>query len=497
MKILFVASECSPLVKVGGLADVIGSLSKEMKRMGQDIRIVIPFYKPLKEKKLDPLHKMGSVEINIGGKREQVAIFQTVLTGVFPLENNPIKIPVYLLENKTYISGGGIYLDASEFSSIARFLCFSQAVIKLLEEMNWQPDIIHVHDWQTGIISLLIKLKQLSIKTIFTIHNLLIQGQWNYETVLAFLGLVGDEAPSLGEKASGMYGDDFNMMQQAILNADIITTVSPSYAKEIKTKKYYARGLEKTIAKRVQDIHGVLNGIGIYIFNPETDQYIQKQYSVKHIGDKTINKLYLQKKAGFTQNKSIPLLGVISRLDVQKGVGLLSLAVDKMVEMGCQIIFLGTGQEKYESMLKQCAQKYPKNVAAYIRFDVKLAQQIYAGADIFLMPSRFEPCGLSQLIAMRYGTIPIVRATGGLIDTVKNITIERGLFGRIKSIKGTGFSFDVFDIKKFLSTLTRALNIYSQKKLWRQLQINAMNTDFSWRRSAQKYIQLYEKLIQI
>ncbi|MDA2935827.1 glycogen synthase [Patescibacteria group bacterium AH-259-L05] len=487
MKILFVASELNPLIKVGGLADVVGSLAKEIKQFGHDIRIILPFYQSLKEKSLDPLKKIADINIKIEGSDEPVLVYQTILD----------HIPLYLIKNDSYITNGDIYLEVSEFSSIARFLFFSQAAVELLGEIDWQPDIIHVHDWQTGIIPLLIKIKGFPIKTVFTIHNLLIQGQWNYKQSLDFLGLTGDEISSLKQTKQGLYGKDLNIVQQALLNADVITTVSPQYAKEIKTDSSYARGLDTEIVKRADDIYGILNGIDTYAFNPKSDPYIPKQYSIKTLDDKGENKLYLQKKAGFKQDKNIPLLGMVTRLDIQKGIDFLASAVDDMVDMECQIVFLGTGQEKYENMLKQCAQKYPKNVAAYIRFDVKLAQQIYAGVDIFLMPSRFEPCGLSQMISMRYGTIPIVRATGGLIDSVENITIKQGLFGKIKSIKGTGFWFDALDKEEFVTTLKRVLHIYSQKKLWRQIQINAMNTDFSWRKSAQKYIKLYKKLFQI
>lgn len=483
MKILFVASELNPLIKVGGLADVVGSLVKEIKQFGHDVRIILPFYQSLKEKDLNPLEKIADISIKVQGGDERAAIYQSVFGN----------IPLYLVKNDLYISNGDIYLDADKFSSIERFLFFSQAAAELFKTIDWQPDIVHVHDWQTGLIPLLIKIKQLHIKTVFTIHNLLIQGQWNYNTVLEFLGFNGNEFPSLGENVDGMYGKDFNIVQQAILNADKITTVSPEYAKEIKTEKLYSRGLEKEISKRAKDIHGIINGIDIQAFNPETDSYIKSKYSIKILHKKIENKLYLQKKAGISQDKNIPLIGMVTRLDIQKGIDFIASAVDKIVKLGCQIIFLGTGQEKYENMLRQCAKKYPNQVATYIRFDTKLAQQIYAGADMFLMPSRFEPCGLSQMISMRYGTIPIVRATGGLIDTVKNVTVKKGLFGRAE---GTGFSFDVFDKKKFIATLKRALGIYSKKKLWRQIQINAMKQDFSWEKSAKKYIALYKQLLK-
>lgn len=506
MKILFAASEFSQLIKVGGLADVVGSLAKEIKQAGHDIRVILPFYQSLKEKKLDPLNprqvspkfgrvkKIAQTNVTIGKNNEEVAVYQTTFVQK-SLSGKSASLPIYLIENNTYISNGDIYLDAGEFSSVARFLFFSQTVGEWIKIHDWRPDIIHVHDWQTGLIPLFIKIKQLSIKTVFTIHNLLIQGQWNYETVLAFLGLRGDEAPSLSKKVSGIYGDDFNIVQQAILNADIITTVSPQYSKEITTDESCARGLYAEIAQRANDIYGIVNSIDISLFNPKTDPHINTNYSIKTLDKKTDNKLYLQKITGLNQDKNTPVFGMVTRLDIQKGIDFIASLVNEIVKTGCQIVFLGTGQKKYEDMLIHCSQKYPKNVATYIRFDEKLAQQIYAGADIFLMPSRFEPCGLSQMISMRYGTIPLVRATGGLVDTVKNVKIRQGLLILRKGVQGTGFSFRVFDKKEFIATLKRVLHIYSQKKLWRQIQINAMRTDFSWKRSAKKYIELYRRII--
>ncbi|MCH7759650.1 glycogen synthase, partial [Patescibacteria group bacterium] len=437
-------------------------------------------------KKLVSLKNLGSFKVKIDQNIETVNIFKTELDG---------KIPVYLLEHEKYLSQGKVYLDSNDFASIARFLFFSVSVLKIFKVINWQPDIIHAHDWQTGLIPVLAKLEKFDFKTLFTIHNLLIQGSWNYKRVLKFLGLKGDETPTLKEKISGAYGDDFNIMQQAILNADLITTVSPSYAQEIKTKDYYARGLQTIIKKRKNDIHGVLNGIDVNIFNPETDSLIKKHYSIKSLENKTVNKLALQKKIGFKQEANIPLLGLVSRLDIQKGIDLISQTVDQIVSLGCQIVFLGTGVKKYEEMLVQASQKYPDQVVTYLEFDPKLAQQIYAGVDIFLMPSRFEPCGLSQLIAMRYGTIPIVRATGGLKDTVENFKIKKGLFGFKQKIKGTGFTFDQFNHQAFIKTIKKALEIYANKKFWRQLQINAMGQDFSWQQSAKKYLKLYKQLI--
>ena len=498
MKILFVASEVNPILKVGGIADVISSLAKEIKKAGHDVRIAIPFYQTLKEKEIKFLQKISCLNIKIGQSQEKVSIFQTVLSNT-SLKDKYTQIPIYLFENNRFLSKNGVYLDSQKFLYLTRFLFFSQAVLEIFKPLKWTPDVIHCHDWQAGLVALFLKLKNkdkgLKIKVLFTIHNLLIQGRWNHYQVLEFLGLKGDEVPSLLEKMPGLYGDDFNVLQQAILNADLISVVSPNYAKEIKTKTYYARGLQKVIQKRKKDIIGILNGIDIDFFNPETDQYIKEQYSIKKLELKAVDKLDLQKEVGLKQDPSAPLLAMISRLDIQKGVDLVCQAADKIIEQGAQLVFLAKGQEKYETMLKRMAQKHPDQVGACIKFDSKLAQKIYAGADIFLMPSRFEPCGLSQLIAMRYGTIPVVRSTGGLYDTVENVKLSKTFFGFKKQVQGTGFTFQEFSLSEFLAAIDRATKIYQDKEVWKKIQINAMKQNFSWQRSAQKYLDLYKKLI--
>ncbi|MDD4996189.1 MAG: glycogen/starch synthase [Patescibacteria group bacterium] len=504
MKILFVASEVNPIIKVGGIADVVGSLSKEIKKFGQDVRIVIPFYRILRGRKF---LKKALFKIQIDGKGETVEVFQTFL----PRIGGRSKISVYLIKNSHYLIEKGVYLDTRKFLHLSRFLFFSKAVTEMFPAINWTPEIIHCHDWHAGAIPLFLKVNQnqihltgrgklilnkedlkiKKIKTLFTIHNLLTQGYWNHSRVIEFLGLKGDEAPSLFEKSSGPYGDNFNVVQQAILNADLINAVSPTYAKEIKTNSYYARGLDQTIKKRKKDIFGILNGIEIKLFNPSTDKYIKKNYSLKTINLKEINKTELQKEAGLEKNLKIPLLAVISRLDVQKGIDLIYKSANQILKKGAQIVFLGQGDKKYEEALLKIARNYPGRMSVYIKFDAELAQRIYAGADIFLMPSRFEPCGLVQLIAMRYGTIPVVRETGGLKDTVEKAKVTKG-----KIVRGTGFVFKKYSSQAFLNSINQALSFYKQPNIWRQLQKNAMKRDFSWKKSAGEYLKIYKKLLK-
>ncbi len=493
MKILFAASEANPILKVGGIADVVGSLGKEIKNSGHDLRIIIPFYQTLKNR--TDLNKISSFTIRMGGNWETVEIFQTLLPGHIETAN----IPVYLLKNDRYLSDRGVYLENQEFFHLARFLFFSKAVTEIFENIDWVPEIIHCHDWQAGTIPLFLKIKgrkraeTRKIKTLFTIHNLLTQGCWDFSSVLKFLELKGTETTSLSERSPGPYGDNFNVIQQAILNADLINTVSPSYGREIKTKTYYARGLDKIIQKRKQDIFGIINGIDTELFDPATDKCVKKNYSFKTINLKGIDKTDLQKETGL-EEKSDPLLAVVSRLDIQKGIDLIYQSIDRIIRKGAQMIFLGEGQKKYESMLQQVAKKYPKQIAVYIKFDPDLAQKIYAGADIFLMPSRFEPCGLSQLIAMRYGTIPVVRKTGGLADTVENMRFATRINPFKKRIRGTGFVFEKYSPQDFMVGINRAIDTYHQKGLWQQLQKNAMKKDFSWKQSAKKYLKLYSKI---
>ncbi len=487
MKILFAASEANPIVKVGGIADVVGSLSREIGQAGHDVRIVIPFYGFLKQKNF---FKKASFKIALGRQQEKVEIWETSLPG------GKRNTTVYLVKSDRYFLEQEAYLPQREFSHLSRFLFFSKAVTEMFEAVDWTPETVHCHDWHTGTIPLFLKIKRKEkkrIKTLFTIHNLLIQGRWNRSQVVNFLDLRENKIPSLME-TSGPGGNEFNTMQQAILNADLINAVSPTYAKEIKTDPEYARGLDKAIRQREKDITGILNGIDQNLFNPRTNQDITRNYSFKTIDIKGINKTELQKSAGLEIKGDAPLLAMISRLDTQKGVDLVCRAAGRIVENGGQLVFLGRGEAEYENMLRKIPQDYPGRAAVYLRFDAALAQRIYAGADVFLMPSLFEPCGLTQLIAMRYGTIPLVRKTGGLADTVEDVKIrEGGLFRR--EIKGTGFVFEKYSLSDFLTALDRAFNVYARPDLWRKLQKNAMLQDFSWRKSAKKYLKLYKKLL--
>jgi starch synthase len=486
MKVLFASSELTPIAKVGGLGDVSGSLPKALNSLGVDIRVVIPCYELIDKKKYQ-LKFLGETKVNFGQVDERVKIYQTKIPNS--------EVIVYLIENENYLSKNGIYFEKTafvgSFKEIERFLFFSQAILKIFEIINWQPEIIHCQDWHTAVLPLLVKLKlksqKLKVKSLLTIHNLANQGRWNAQEIFNFLGLKGDEIESLKVRF-GPEQIDLNLIQQGILNADFINTVSPSYAKEILTKKF-GEGLEETLKKRKKDLFGILNGIDYEIFSPEKDKEIKVNYSINDLEKKEINKKELQKLCQFEMIDG-PVFGFIARLTNQKGSELIYQIVPKLIKDKCQFVFLGQGEDFYENQLKELAFKFKGNVYTKIGFDPSLAQKIYAGADIFLMPSLFEPCGLGQMIAMRYGTPPIVRNVGGLKDSVKNVRIFKN------KISGNGFVFKKYSPLALLRTIKIALRLFKNKKIWRKIQKNGMKEDFSWENSAKKYLKLYHQLLK-
>lgn len=464
MKILFIASECAPIAKVGGLADIIGSLPKTLKNLGIDVSIAIPFYGSIKRNNDLVLFKKD-LRVDFDGKKQSFDLWLTHLD----------KVPVFLIKNDHYFSGE-IYLekDASSGGSekeASRFLFLSVTAIRVAQILK--TDILHCHDWHTGIIPYLNKAKRDNFKTILTIHNLQYQGVYGHWLVNKFL--------------STGFAKDVNCLETGILNADLITTVSPNYAKEILTPEF-GSGLQRSLKKRKKSFIGILNGLDIEKFNPETDPFLPKNYSAENLYEKGGNKIFLQNKYFQNVNSEIPILGIISRLTEQKGINLIEKIIDKLMGKNLQFILLGQGMKEYEDFFKEKSRKFPQKLFAKIGLDEKLAQQIYAGADIFLMPSHFEPCGLGQQIAMRYGTVPVARSVGGIKDTVQNVRVQN------EEIEGTGFLFEKYDSEQLLNATERALGAFQDKKIWRQIQINGMVQDFSWEKSAKIYVSLYEKL---
>ncbi|MFH1367460.1 MAG: glycogen/starch synthase [Patescibacteria group bacterium] len=486
IKVLFVAGELTPLAKVGGLGDVIGALPKSLVKKGVDARIVIPKYGIVEEKKYGLKKIAADISVPFAGQEEKISIYESLLPGS--------QVPVYYIDNLKYLGGGGVYFekDASSGGSsreCQRFTFFARAIPEIFEKLEFWPDIVHCHDWHVGLVPFLLKEMGKKdgrfgkIKTLLTIHNFAYQGKYNYDEATGYLNLKKDG--DLEEILTHFDAQTINYLQQAIAYADLINTVSPTYAREILTPSY-GEGLNKFLAKRKKDLSGIVNGIDAEIFNPETDPNLACNYSLNDLQGKSDDKIDLQKITGLTINEKIPIFGLVGRLADQKGVDLLAPLLSDLTKKGCQFIILGAGLTKFEEIVRKMASDYPDNVFAKIAFDAALAQKIYAGADFFLMPSRFEPCGLGQMIAMRYGTIPIVRATGGLSDTVEEFTPETG--------QGTGFRFNNFKADEFLASVEKSLEIFQNKESWRKIKENAMRQDFSWERSGGQYLKLYQKL---
>lgn len=474
LKVAFISAEVAPLAKVGGLADVAGALPIALKKAGVDVRVIMPKYSIVDTKKYKLKKIATQISIDFDSEKKLINIWQCKLPNSQTL--------VYLIENKEYFGKGGVYPspDASSNGSrheVERFGFLSQSAISIFPHLKWQPKIVHCQDWHVGITPLLIKKsnnkKINKLKTLATIHNLAYQG-WYDKKIIAKLFNLSEKIFS--EKKS------VSTLRQAILNADLLNTVSEKYAKEILTKEFGC-DLENDLKKRKRDLKGIVNGIDLNFFNPEKDKFIKAKYSIKNINSKKpINKLDLQKLGKLPQDKNIPLIGIVTRLAEQKGFDIFLPIIEDLLKQNLQIIILGTGDKNYEEKLKKLAKKYPTKLSANIKFDAGFAQKIYAGSDIFLMPSRFEPCGLGQMIAMRYGTLPIVRKTGGLADTVKNMK--------------TGFVFKKYSDQAFLKAIQSALKTYQKKSKWDKMIKQAMKQDFSWNASAEKYIELYKKLVK-
>lgn len=478
LKVLFVSVEVAPFAKTGGLADVAGSLPKSLLSMGHDIRIAMPRFQQIKA----DMKYVTDFPVFLNNRKETCIVREGEIS--FKYQKEDKSVPVYFLDNYHLYDREGIYCyhdDADRFA----FLC--KAALDMLPKIDFQPDIIHCNDWHTGPICMILneKYKQYpfykNMKTIFTIHNLEYQGHFPKEVLWLFD--VGDEVFT-PEKVE-FYGR-FNFMKAGIVYADIINTVSETYAKEIKTEQYGEK-LEGLLIKRSKDLYGIVNGIDYDVFNPKEDPRIVKNYDVNSIELKKENKYALQKEMGLPV-RDVPMIGLISRLSSQKGLNLIMDEIDEIMKNDLQFVLLGEGDDYYETGFKKIREKYPQKMGVFIGFNVPLAQRIYAGSDLFLMPSRFEPCGLGQLFSLRYGTIPIVRSTGGLAETV--FDVEK--YGE----KGNGFTYTEFSSKQMLDTINRAIKYYQTKpKDWKELVKRAMNIDSSWDRSAKKYLELYNKLI--
>lgn len=479
MNILYASTEAAPFAKTGGLGDVIGSLPITLCDKGIDARVIIPLYKPIREKYQEKLEYISNIQIDMGWRKQYCGVFKTVHDGCI----------FYFIDNEFYFSGDKpydyIHLDCE------KFIFFSKAVLSILPTIDYRPDVINCNDWQTAAIPVFLDTFldnpfYQGIKTVMTIHNLKYQGRWDMEKIKDFMG-IGDYYFTEDKLE---YYKDANLLKGGLAYADKITTVSESYANEIKTSEY-GEGLEGLISARDNDLLGIVNGISYSEWNPENDELIFENYNVRNvISKKKKNKTELQKMMNLPVDENIFTVGIVSRLTDQKGFDLVAMVIEELCAGGMQVILLGTGEEKYENLFRHYAWKYPDRVSANIYFSNEVSHKIYAGCDAFLMPSLFEPCGLSQIISMRYGTLPIVRETGGLKDTVIPYNEFTG--------EGTGFSFSNFNAYDMLFVIKYAMQIfYDDKKAWEKLIKNAMKVDFSWNVSADKYIKMYSELTGI
>lgn len=473
-KVLFVASESDPFIKTGGLGDVMGALPKTLKKLGLDVRVVIPKYKNIKEQFKDKLEFIKWFMVPVGWRNSYCGVFQYEYEGV----------KFYFIDNEQYFNRDGLY---GYFDDGERFAYFDRAVLQMLKEIDFQPDIIHCNDWQTGMVPVLLKLEYMkdlfycNIKTVYSIHNLLFQG--NYDPNI-LPELFGYDMEPFNNGSLELFGA-VSFMKGGINYSDKISTVSYTYAEEIKTPQYGER-LDGLLRDRSYALSGILNGIDYKVYNPESDVYIKQSYSIEKIYDKVINKIDLQMELGLPIREDVPMIGIVSRLTNQKGMDLIINIADKLLQHNVQLVILGTGDRGYEDHFRNLQNRYPDKVSSNIKFDDKLAHKIYAGCDIFLMPSLFEPCGLGQLIALRYGTIPVVRETGGLKDTINPYNQFTG--------EGNGFSFRNYSSWELLNSLEYAIRCYYDKKVWNSLIRAAMSSDNSWEKSARDYKLLYTNM---
>lgn len=474
MKVLFVSAEASPFVQTGGLAEVSYSLPKQLKNKGIDIRTIVPYYsKIIEEKYKKQMKEITSFTVQVGWRNQVTKLFELWHRGAI----------YYFIDYAYYYDREGIYgyHDDGE-----RFSYFNLAVLEAIQHIPFYPDIIHTNDWHTGFIPLLLKDRYCykkgyeHIKTVFTIHNLKYQG--------IFPGVMLGDMFSIDYKyfySVEFYGK-LSFMKAGINFSDVITTVSKTYSKEIQTA-YFGEHLEGVLSNRKDDLYGIVNGIDYDVYNTEKNNHIAKLYSIDNIEYKYDNKIILQKALKLPVNKEIPVISMVTRLVEMKGIDLILCVLERLFQENVQLIVLGQGDNVYEEAFRDFANRFSEKLAIQLSYNQGLAHKIYAGSDMFLMPSRFEPCGLGQLIAMHYGTIPIVREIGGLKDTVQS-------YNDLKKT-GNGFSFTNYNADDMLYTIKRALKYYNKKNIWHRLIKNSMSQDFSWNSSAKQYIELYNKLL--
>ena len=482
LKVLFVSPEAVPFAKTGGLADVSGALPKALKRIGVDVRLILPFYRMVGGQKYN--YQLLGEDFEVRLKNQSV---KGDVKGLLEWEND---FPVYFVEKEEFFDRSNLYgtPKGDYFDNAERFIFFSKMVFALCEKLRFFPDVIHCNDWQSGLIPCYLKTifkkdpRFAKTASVFSIHNVAYQGLFTRDTF---------DLTSLPQELFSISGVEYwgkvSFMKAGIVFADIINTVSEKYSQEIQTAEF-GYGVDGMLRDRKKDLYGVLNGADYEEWNPATDKFIVSRYSPDDLSEKLNCKQDLLKAFNLPEDLiSLPLIGVISRLADQKGFDLLAQIMDELMKMDLGFVLLGSGDEKYHELFTMIGKKYPKKTGIKIAYDNIVAHKIEAGCDMFLMPSRYEPCGLNQIYSLKYGTIPIVRATGGLDDTIQEF--------RPSSKKGTGFKFKMYDANELLKAIKKALSIYQDKKNWGKLMQNAMKVDFSWERSAKKYVELYQNAL--
>ena len=481
LKILLVASEVYPYAKTGGLADIAGALPKAVKQLGHDIRVIMPKHKCVAQCPLG-IRPMGlDVTVPIGKTQKKGFLYTGNLNG---------DIPVYFVGNESYFSRDPIYgtRHGDYPDNAERFIFFCRSVLEVCKSTGFQPDIIHCNDWQTGLLPAYLKTVYArdkwfqNTRTVFSIHNLGYQGNFP-SSELKTAGLPFSIFTPEGVE----FYNHFSFLKSALMFADLLTTVSPTYAKEIQTKAFGFK-MDGVLRERSGDLFGILNGVDYQEWNPESDPSIEKNYRPKNMAGKLACKRKLADLFSLKIEDDTPLISMVTRLSSQKGIDLVIETLADLLGEGAAFVLLGSGDSTYEDYFRKVNKRLPDRVGVHIGFDEKLAHQILAGSDILLMPSQYEPCGLTQMYSLKYGTVPVVRSVGGLADSIKE-------FNR-KTLKGTGFKFKKFTPDHLHRAIQKAVSVYRKKNPWQALTVNAMNADFGWDRAAKKYCQLYRRVLK-
>lgn len=474
MRVLFCAPEVVPLAKTGGLADVAGALPLALAARGVDVRLAMPRYRSVSAATAKHL---GNVAVNVGTERVEGAVSEIRLPGS--------EVPVWLIDQPRYFNRDGLYGDEGKDypDNLSRFAFFSRAVLEWLGRQSWRPDVMHCHDWQTALIPVIMKVERSApAATILTIHNLAYQGLFPPEH-FPITGL-----PSSLYRMQGLeYWGQINLLKGGLYFSDVLTTVSETYAREIQTEEFGA-GLDGVLRDRRDDLFGILNGVDYSLWDPGVDTLIAARYSAKDLSGKRTCKADLQRTFKLPEDPDVPLIGMVTRLADQKGLDLVAAIILQVLQLGVQFVLLGTGDPKYHRLFGELAKTQPSRVGILLGFNNKVAHQIEAGSDIFLMPSRYEPSGLNQLYSLRYGTVPIVRRTGGLADSIVDATHEA-----LQRGTANGFVFEAYEPQALLQTIQRVFQMFKDKRRWGTLQQTGMRADFSWGRSADRYVELYER----